>query len=261
MNKLNASLYAEILKILRSKMLIGTIMALSLAPIFGALFVIVMRNPSLIGSNRIILLKASLIGFSADWHSFFNLLSQAIGIGGMVVFGFVASWVFGREYSDHTAKDLLVLPISRFLIVVSKIIVIVLWCLFLTIIVFLLGLFTGLILQLPGWSFQIFSQAIISIFITSLLAISLCFPVTFITSIGKGYIVPLSFVVLSIIVAQILGALGFGAYFPWAIPAIYSKVIGTQTILNFQSYLVLILTSFLGMVGTIYWWKYADQTM
>jgi ABC-type transport system involved in multi-copper enzyme maturation permease subunit len=46
---------------------------------------------------------------------------QEIVIG----FAFVTSWVFGREYSDRTVKDLLALPAPRSSIVLSKFIVVV----------------------------------------------------------------------------------------------------------------------------------------
>ena len=53
-----------------------------------------------------------MMNFSADWNSYFGILTQSIGVGGVLIFGFVASWIFGREYSDGTAKDLLALPTS-----------------------------------------------------------------------------------------------------------------------------------------------------
>ncbi|MBN2545844.1 MAG: ABC transporter permease [Spirochaetes bacterium] len=260
MNKFRASLYAEYLKIIRSKVLIATAAALSLGPIMGSLFVVVLRSASLTESNSLLQSKAAFTGFSPDWQSFLNLLTQVIGVGGVIVFGFAASWVFGREYSDRTAKDLFVLPVSRSLIVISKFIAVLGWSIFLCIEILLLGIITGFILHLPGWSGRLFFVSLYHFSITSFLVILLCTPVAFIASAGKGYLAPLGFVVLSVVLAQIIGALGYGTYFPWAIPAIYSKIIGTQSILNWQSYLILALTSILGLFGTIYWWKYADQT-
>ena len=92
-----AVLSCEILKIRKSKVLLGTIAAFSIAPIMGALFVIVLRNPALTEANGALQAKAALTGFSPDWPSFFNLIAQAIGIGGLIIFGFAASWVFGSS--------------------------------------------------------------------------------------------------------------------------------------------------------------------
>jgi ABC-2 type transport system permease protein len=118
----------------------------------------------------------------------------------------------------------------------------------------------GYLLKLSGWSWASFSAAMHTISITSILVILLCTPVTLIASMGKGYLAPLAFVILSVVFAQIIGALGFGAYFPWAIPAIYSKMIGARSMLTLTSYLVLVITSITGFAGTWYWWSYADHT-
>ena len=64
---------------------------------------------------------------NVDWPSYLGLLVEMISALGLLGFGFIASWVFGREYSDRTVKDLLALPIPRSYIVVSKFIVIVIW--------------------------------------------------------------------------------------------------------------------------------------
>jgi ABC-2 type transport system permease protein len=55
------------------------------------------------------------------WEEFlkntFFMYSTVIGLMG---FGILSSWVFGREYQDQTFKDLLSLPISRTSLVCSK---------------------------------------------------------------------------------------------------------------------------------------------
>jgi ABC-2 type transport system permease protein len=258
--ELAASCYAEYLKIRRSKVLWLTIAALCLAPVFGALFVIVLRNPSLAAGNEALRAKAALSGFSADWPSFFNLIAQAIGIGGVIVFGFIASWIFGREYSDHTVKDLLVLPVDRSTIVISKLIAFVAWCLVVSLAVLLVGMITGSLLALPGWDRQIFISKLTHIFTTAILTLFLCPPVFLIASVGRGYLAPLGFVILTVVLAQIIGALGFGAYVPWAVPALYSGL-GSETggSLTIVSYSLVVLTGFAGLIGTIFWWNYADQ--
>jgi ABC-2 type transport system permease protein len=260
MRTLISFLYCELLKIYKSRIFIGTIIAFSLAPIMGALFVVVLRSPALSESNSFLETKAAFTGFSPDWPSYLNLIAQAIGIGGIIIFGFISSWTFGREYSDRTAKDLLVLPVPRFSIVLSKMLAIFIWCVFLIIFIFVLGLLIGSVLQLPDWSPGNFMFSLRAIAITSILVILLNTPVTFVASIGKGYLAPLAFVILAVVLAQIIGALGLGTYFPWAVPAIYSKIIGTNSILNFYSYLILIIMSILGFAGTYYTWAYMDQT-
>jgi ABC-2 type transport system permease protein len=259
MNNLFASCFAEYLKIRRSKILWLTIAALCLAPIFGALFVIVLRNPELTAGNEALKAKAALTGFSADWPSFINLIAQAVGVGGVVVFGFISSWLFGREYSDHTLKDLFALPISRSKIVISKLIACIAWCLVVTFAVTVAAMVIGFLLNLPGWELQLLCSSLLKIINTAILAILLCPPVFLVASAGRGYLASLGFVILTVVVAQIIGALGFGVYVPWAVPALYSGL-GSESggSVNIASFIIVVFTGIAGLVGTIYWWKYAD---
>jgi len=253
-------LQTEYLKIRKSKVLIGSILAFSLGPIMGAVFVLVLRNQELSKANSAIRAKALLTGFSIDWSSFLNLIAQVIGVGGIIIIGFIATWIFGREYSDGTLKDLFVLPVSRVKIVLSKITAIFILGFFLALFILLLGIVLGILLQLPGFTWQTFFKSINTIAIVTFLVLLLSTPVTFIASVGKGFIAPLAFVILTIVIAQIIGALGFAAYFPWAVPGIYSQIIGSNNILNIYSYLILYGTSFIGLAATILWWNFADQT-
>jgi hypothetical protein len=50
--------------------------------------------------------KAQLGGGTADWPGYFALLAQTVAVGGVRVFGLIMVWLFGREFSDRTAKDL-----------------------------------------------------------------------------------------------------------------------------------------------------------
>ncbi len=60
--------------------------------------------------------------------------------------------------------------------------------------------------------------------------------------------------------ANFTGLLGLRLYFPWAIPGLLSVPAGTEGMqLTVASYIILLFTSFLGLGGTLAWWRYADQ--
>ncbi len=261
MRSLSDAIQIELLKLRRSNVFAGTILAMSLAPVMGSLFVIVLRNSALSAGNTLLKSKASMSGFSPDWPSFLNLNAQAIGVGGVIVFGFVAAWVFGREYANHTVKDLFVLPISRAKILLSKMVVIFFWSASLCAILFLETILLGNLLSLPGWSLTVLYASGGMIIKTSLMVISLTTLPGFVACLGRGYLASLSFVVLTVVLAQIVGALGYGAYFPWAIPAIYSKILGTQVTLNGISMAIPFIAGALGYLGAFLYWKYFDQPL
>ena len=57
--------------------------------------------------------KAQVIGGAADWPSFIDLILIMLSVGGLIIFGFIFVWIFGREFTDKTVYDLLSLPTSR----------------------------------------------------------------------------------------------------------------------------------------------------
>jgi len=259
-NKIITCVSIEGKKLFHSKVPLITMLALTLVPFMGGFFMFVLKDPSLAQKLGFISAKAHIMG-TADWPSYFGLLSQAIAVGGLVVFGFVTSWIFGREYSDRTIKDLLALPISRSIIVFSKFIVAILWCLFLSIFVLVLGLIVGKVVDIPGWSSDIMIRGTLVFIICSILTILLSTPVAFFASVGRGYLSPIGFMVFTLVLAQIIAATGYGQFFPWSIPAMISGAAGNHNvIIENISIIIVLLTSIFGLVGTMFWWRYADQS-
>jgi ABC-2 type transport system permease protein len=262
MKGLSASLWAEGLKVRRSKMFIGTMMIFFFIAVMLALLFLVARYPQLTGRSAIISAKTSVIG-KGDWPSFLGLLIQCILSLGSMGFGLVTSWTFGREYSDRVIKDLLALPVSRFTIVVSKFIVIVIWSILLSAVLLTAGILTGLAVHIPGWSSEIAVHSIRVFANGTILTIFLCTPVAFIAGIGRGYLLPIGFVIIMLIITQLIGVgiPGIAPYFPWAVPALSSGVAGTAVPHpNVVGYIIFALTIIAGFFCTAAWWRYADQT-
>jgi ABC-2 type transport system permease protein len=67
--------------------------------------------------------------------------------------------------------------------------------------------------------------------------------------------------ILAVILAQIIAAAGWGEYFPWSVPALYAGMAGPEYAhLGIISYVMVILASLTGIIGTFAWWELADQT-
>ena len=261
MNYQVQAIKAEFLKNRHSRITWVTFAAFAFAPIFGAVFMYLMKDNGTEGLSGAFKAKATLLSFEANWNSYLGLLSQAVGVGGILIFGFVASWLFGREYSDGTAKDLLSLPVSRIKILNAKFVYYVTWCFALILSNLILGLLFGFLLQVDGWSTVLFFENLKIYLITTLLIILLNTPVAFFALYGKGYLAPLGVVAFLLVLAQIIGAMGFGTYFPWSVPGIYSGSGGIELKMQLDSlsYLILIATGIAGYFCTIFWWKYSDQ--
>lgn len=251
-------LQAEGFKIQKSKVIWITVIAFTIAPFMAGFFMFVLKNPELAESTGLIGAKAQIAG-EADWPSYLSLHAQMIAVGGILIFGFVISWLFGREYADGTVKDLLALPYSRAVIVIAKFTAAFITNILISAYIVILGLIIGWLIGLPQWSSAILMQGVNVLLVVTILTIALCTPVAFFATYSGGYLAPLGFVILTLVLSQIIVAAGFGDYFPWAIPALYSGVTVGKIDLGWDSLLIVLLTSLLGFFSTLYWWLFADQ--
>lgn len=252
---------SELMKVKYANTLWWTFIAFALAPLMGGAFIMIIQDPEAVAQGGGLVAKAKAMKMEANWISYIDLLNQSVGVGGVLVFGFVASWLFGREYSEGTAKDLLSLPTSRTKILNAKFLVYINWCLALVVSNLLIGLIIGAILHLPATNETVFISLLTDYFVTTFLTILIGVPIAFFALLGKGYLAPLGFVALTLVLAQVIAAIGYGAYFPWSIPGLYSGAGGAyKMLLDSYSYLILILTCIAGYLATIIYWKTADQT-
>ena len=261
MSSFSSAVWAEVLKLRRSRVPLFSAIGFSIAPLVGGLFMIILKDPAKAQSMGLISAKAQLTVGVAEWATLFNLLAQATAVGGMIIFSVFTAWVFGREFSDHTAKELLALPTSREVIVGAKFVVVALWTLLLTLLCYGLGLFVGRLVGIPGGSAGLFRSASVDILGTGILTILLLPFVAFFASAGKGYLPSFGWTILTVALAQIIIITGWGDWFPWSIPALFSGAVGPRAgVLGWYSYPILLAAGLAGVAATFYWWRNADHT-
>lgn len=261
MKSILATFRVECLKMRRSNIFWGTIIFFMFVSSMMGLLMFVQKYPEISARLGMIGDKASLLRFGEpDWQNYFRLLNEGLAGVGLVGIGFITSWIFGREFSDHTLKDILALPVSRVYIVLSKFILIIIWFALLSLTYFAFGLISGILIDLPGYSRDVILMNANTYLVTSFLMLFLSSPVAFFASFGRGYILPIGFVILTLIMANFSGLVGLGPYFPWAVPGLYATPPGSGSIqLNVASYIILVATGFAGLSGTLLFWLYADQ--
>ncbi len=261
MNNFLSALWIETLKMRRSKVPLFTAIGFSIAPLVGGLLMIILKDPEAARSMGLISTKAQMLAGVADWPTYFNVLAQAVAVGGAILFAIITIWVFGREFSDRTAKELLALPTSRETIISAKFVVIALWTFVLSLFIFGLGLVVGKLVVIPGWSMGLLQTSFVDVLGTALLVIAMLPIVAFAASIGRGYMPPFGWTIFTVVMAQVAVITGWGDWFPWSVPALFSGAIGPRAEqLGIHSYVIVILFSIIGLVATYYWWRNADQT-
>ena len=260
MNGFLSALWAEALKARRSKVTLLTVAAVSMLPAAAGLFTVILKNPERAREMGLLGAKADLAMGTADWPTFFYVLVIGTAAGGALLLAFIAAWVFGREFSDHTAKELLALPTPRVVIVGAKFVLIGLWTLGLALWIYLLGVGIGMAVGIPGGSTELAWTSFWTLMLAVLLNCLLMPWVALFASIGRGYLPPLGWAILALALAQILTALGWADWFPWAIPALVGELAGPNAEPVAIHSLVLVLLTFIaGIAATFAWWRSADQ--
>ncbi len=250
------SIWVETLKARRSRLPFFTALGYMMFPLGGGFFMVILKDPEFARKVGLLGAKAQLTMGAADWPTYLNFLALGTAVGGLIIFTLIGSWVFGREYSDRTVKDLLALPTPRSSFVLAKYVVIALWSAILAAMVFPIALIVGTVLGLPQVPSQVFVQGGITLAVSAILTIALVTPIIFFASYGHGYLAPMGVMFLAVALAQVMTIIGYGEYFPWAIPGVYAQ--GGD--LTGVSLVIVILTCIAGVAGTLLWWEYADQT-
>jgi ABC-2 type transport system permease protein len=231
-----------------------------MGPLAMALFMWIVREPGRAAQLGLLGTKANLSGLEATWAAYAAALTLIVGVGGMLLLSFIVAYVFGREYSDGTAKNLLALPIGRHWFVLAKLAVAAVWWFALAVAVVAEGIVVGLALGLPGFS----AAFVVGIVRDSLLAAAISYllvpVVAWITTVGRGYMPPLAFAIAMMALGNIFGKTGWAEWFPWSIVPSLIGMVGqaTQT-LPAGSYVVLAFTFVAGIVATIMQLRYADN--
>ena len=261
MSGLRAALSVELLKARRSRVPWAISAGFTLAPLVGGLFMLILKNPDAARRLGLLGAKAQLTAGTADWPTFLGLLAQAVAVGGAVLFAFLTAWVYGREFSDRTVRSLLATPTSRAALVLAKAVVVVGWGLVTTVWVLAVGLLIGALVDIPGWSAALAQETIGRSLLAAILALALQSATAFFAGAGRGYLPALGWVFLTVFLAQVIAALGIGAWFPWAVPALVSGVTGPEgEAATAWSFGLVAVASAIGLWATLRWWSRADQT-
>jgi ABC-2 type transport system permease protein len=255
-----AALWAEWMKTRRSLILLLSFLAVSLLPLAGGLFMIILKDPAAARDMGLIGMKSQLMAGSAEWPVYFSILLQGTAVAGSIIFALMTSWIFGSEFSNRTNSQLLALPAPRTASITAKFALLGLWIAGLTSLICLEGLGIGFLVDIPGWSADLGSRSLYLLWIIAALTYMLMPLVALLASAGRGYLAPMGWALFTLALAQIAALLGWGEWVPWAVPALLSGAAGSESAaLPPHSYVVVLVTFALGVLTTVAWWQHADQ--
>ncbi|MEW9124752.1 MAG: ABC transporter permease [Thermotaleaceae bacterium] len=234
--KILSFIHCEGLKVLRSSVFWIVVIAFAIMPIMLGLVTYI---------NAV----------DAGWEPYLIDLLGSITALLVIGFSFTACWVFGREYTDKTICELLVKPVSKLYVVLSKFIVIFLWDVLLAFFMFAVVFIMGILIGLNGGTWLLIMNSFLTFMATSLLIMVVSTISALLANISKGYLAPIGLAFLIVIISNVVAQAGLAAYFPWTIPALFISNVP----LGFTSIAILAITGITGFVGTVAWWRFAEQ--
>jgi ABC-2 type transport system permease protein len=249
-----AAFAAEILKARRSRMPLLTLGVTTATGGVAGLFMFILADPARAKQMGLLNQKAQLSGFTADWPGLLGFLAQIVAVGDLMLFAFIAAWVFGREFADGTARYLLALPVPRSTIVWAKFTVVAVWAAALTLWLMAVVLALGRALALPSGTASVITSGLSGVGAAATLMLLVTAPVALVASAGRGYLAPLAAAVGAVVVGQIAAALGWAAVVPWSIPAVAAGL-PPGSRLDATSLAIAVATGLAGLTGTVAWWR------
>lgn len=161
-----------------------------------------------------------------DWNGLLASAAQITAAGGLLGFGIVLSWMFGREFTDGTITGLFALPVSRSRIALAKLAVYAAWNLAITVLLTLSILALGLALHYGAPSVDTWASLGRQGALTAMTG-AIAVPVAWIATVTRSLLAAISGAIALVITAQVGSLAGAGGWMPLAAPALWAMSRGT----------------------------------
>lgn len=206
----------ELLKLRRARITWIVTAAYAFAPLMLGLMMSVLMHPELGHRMGLLTTKAQLTIGAANWPTYLTLTS-ALFAGGLIVLAVVEAFVFGREYAEGTAKNLLTLPVDRATVVVAKLAVSAVWFAAMAAVVYLVALVVGFALGLPGFEGALLAASVRTVANLILQVVLAGVAGAWLAIVGRGYLAPIGVTVLLLLVGNLFSHTGWAPWIPWSI--------------------------------------------
>lgn len=251
----------ELTKLRRSKVTWISFAAYAFMVAMAGFFMWMRMNPGMARSLGLLGQKAgfSFGGQSLDWPTFLTFIVVMGGIGGLIICSIIVAYVFGREYTEGTAKNMLALPIARSRFVFAKIIVSAVWFAVLTLWMIAETYLVGFMLGLTGLAAGLFLAAAVKILVLALMSLCSAMVVAWVAVETRGYFAPLGFSIFTLVLASVFGHTGWGPWVPWSIIGLYSGAAGPEVAIGWGSFVIIAATFLIGTALTVRHEVHADN--
>ena len=175
----------------------------------------------------------------------------------ILLFSIIISYLFGREYNEHTLKTMLTVPISRGKFLVSKYLMFMIWILILSVVTSISTLAFGFLAGLSGFTLGLFINSFIELLFANLLLFLTFSPFVFISLFITNMVPAMVGGATLTLVNLLVHGQSWAPYVPWACPYLISSgEIADYGVSLMTPYAVILATFIVGIaISYIYFTK------
>ncbi len=196
-----------------------------------------------------------------EGHSFEALFSNVnmymSAIFAVLIFAIIISYLFGREYNEHTLKTMLTIPVSRGKFIISKYLMFLVWIVILAMVTSASTLIFGFMAGLEGFTLKLFidsfAQLLFANFLLFLTFSPFVFLSMFITNMVPAMV---GGATLTLVNLMVYGQ-NWAPFVPWVCPYLIAsgEIVEYSTSIS-VSYGVILMTFVIGLaISYIYFTK------
>ncbi len=200
--------------------------------------------------------------FAFDEGSTFDMLFTNVNmymsaLFAIMLFSIMISYLFGREYNEHTLKTMMTIPISRGKFLISKYVMFLVWILILTVVTSLSSLVFGFIAGLEGFTLKLFIDSFAQLLFANVLLFLTFSPFVFISLLITNMVPAMVGGAGLTLVNMLIYGQNWAPYVPWVCPyLIASGEIAEYATSPTVSYGVILVTFLIGLaISYIYFTK------
>jgi bacitracin transport system permease protein len=202
--------------------------------------------------------KAKRPYISIEFNKVFPETNLYVIFIGILLYGLITAYLFNREYVENTLKNLLTIPVSRINLIVSKLVLLLIWIMVLTIISWVMTLIFGLIGQFKDLNATILITSFKEYIIGGSILFLLSTPIIFVTLLFKDYVPTIAFTIAITMVNVLISNSEYGVLYPWSATIAIATNVFRPEYPPIYSYISIFTTSIVGFIAMVIYFRRVD---
>lgn len=205
--------------------------------------------------------------FAFDETQSFEMLFSSVNmymsaLFAVLLFAIIISYLFGREYNEHTLKTMLTIPISRGKFLIVKYIMFFAWILILTVVTSLSTVAFGFIAGLGGFTLKLFIESFGQLLFGNVLLFLTFSPFVFISLFVTNMVPAMVGGAALTLVNMLIYGQNWAPFVPWVCPyLIASGEIAQYSTSIAVSYSIILATFVIGLAISYFYFTKKDVTI